>query len=186
MNETTGLFRRYMKGIRDITSALDRTGTKTIIFREINRSISTHSLYSLLGISSPSQSSQPVRRADPSCGCVSAISPSYWYKSRLGYHREVVKPTASIVEHPPAGRLPPSIYLSNPNPYHAFLVPLTTSPRTFVQSISPSICSSTSPHTTTLSPRIKYKPCSICELGSGSSGVRIIRSTVSINTTFVN
>lgn len=69
---------------------------------------------------------------------------------------------------------------------HAFFVPLTTSPRTLLQSISLSIPSSTSPQTTTLSPRIRYSPCSICELGSGSSGVRIMRSMVSSKTRFVS
>ena len=69
---------------------------------------------------------------------------------------------------------------------HAFFVPLTTSPRTLLQSISLSIPSSTSPQTTTLSPRIRYSPCSICELGSGSSGVRIMRSMVSSRTRFVS
>lgn len=48
------------------------------------------------------------------------------------------------------------------------------------------MASSTSPHTTTLSPRIRYKPCSISELGSGSSGVRIMRSIVLVRTRFVS
>ena len=70
--------------------------------------------------------------------------------------------------------------------HQIFLVPLTTSPLTLAQSIPPSTSSSTSPQITTLSPRIRYKPCSTCELGSGSSGVRIIRSTVCARTRFVS
>lgn len=88
----------------------------------------------------------------------------------------------------------PSHHLKSPinsrlhpiKPNQSFFVPLTTSPRTFVQSISASIFSSTSPQITTLSPRIKYSPCSICELGSGSSGVRMMRSIVFSKTRFVS
>lgn len=69
---------------------------------------------------------------------------------------------------------------------HTFFVPRMTSPLTLLQSISLSIPSSTSPQTTTLSPRIRYRPCSISELGSGSSGVRIMRSTVCVRTRFVS
>lgn len=69
---------------------------------------------------------------------------------------------------------------------HAFFVSRITWPLTFDQSISASIFSSTSPQTTTLSPRIRYRPCSTCAEGSSSSGVRMMRSTVLVRTMLVS
>lgn len=60
-----------------------------------------------------------------------------------------------------------------------------TSPRTLVQSILLSSSSSTSPHIVMLSPRTRNRPCCSSALGSSSSAGRMIRSTVSLKTTFV-
>jgi hypothetical protein len=70
-------------------------------------------------------------------------------------------------------------------PFHTCFVEPMTSPRTFVQSMLESMASSTKPQTTTLSPRIMYRPCGVSELGSGSSCGRIIRSMVSLRTRLV-
>lgn len=59
---------------------------------------------------------------------------------------------------------------------HTCFVDPISSPLTFVQSILPSNSSSTSPHTTTLSPRTINNPLSSSELGSSSSCERITRS----------
>ena len=67
---------------------------------------------------------------------------------------------------------------------HTCFVPPMGSPCTLDQSIDPSSSSSTSPHTTTLSPRTRYSPCSTLLLGSSPAG-RIMRSTVDDSTRFV-
>ena len=70
--------------------------------------------------------------------------------------------------------------------HHTCFVPPITLPLTLVQSMLASNSSSTRPHTTTLSPRIRYNPCSTSELVSGSSAGRITRSIVRLRTRLVS
>ena len=69
-------------------------------------------------------------------------------------------------------------------PQTCFVLPIT-SPLTLLQSMLASSSSSTSPHTTTLSPRTRYKPCGCSLEGSSSPCSRIMRSIVSASTRFV-
>lgn len=75
------------------------------------------------------------------------------------------------------------LVLSSP-PQTCFVLPITP-PLTLLQSMLLSNSSSTSPHTTTLSPRTRYKPCGCSTEGSSSPCSRITRSIVSERTRLV-
>jgi hypothetical protein len=66
------------------------------------------------------------------------------------------------------------------------LVPPSTSPCTFVQSIVPSNSSSNRPTTATLSPRTIYKPSGTSSLATSSSRGRMMRSIADWRTRFMD
>jgi hypothetical protein len=69
--------------------------------------------------------------------------------------------------------------------HHICLVPPSTSPCTFVQSIVPSNSSSSLPTTATLSPRTIYKPSGTSSLATSSSRGRMMRSMADWRTRFM-
>lgn len=77
------------------------------------------------------------------------------------------------------------LYL-NHNVPHKCLVPPNTSPATLLHVILPSISSSTRPTTATLSPRMMYSPSGTSSEDKSSSVGRMIRSTASWRTRFMD
>jgi hypothetical protein len=91
----------------------------------------------------------------------------------FGAHRTLLNPPAILI-----------IQSSSSPAQTCFVLPIK-SPLTLLQSMLASNSSSTSPHTTTLSPRTRYRPCGCSVEGSSSPCSRMIRSTVSASTRLV-
>ena len=133
------------------------------------------------------------RLADPSgSGMISRLRCARSLRSQIALCLPVLVPAVSFGAHKNFPDLPTSLGIFPNNPTHhspavaqtCFVLPIT-SPLTLLQSMLASSSSSTSPHTTTLSPRTRYRPCGCSVEGSSSPCSRMIRSTVSASTRFV-
>ena len=90
-----------------------------------------------------------------------------------------IKHVALILRLPPIPSSPERIHGIPRNIFtHTCFIPPNGSALTADQSIPASNCSSTSPQIATLSPRIKYNPCSTCCVASSDPGVAKMRSMV--------